>query len=185
MTDFETGEKYNLITIPLRSFQHLLPVEEQKACLNCVYNHLNPGGWLIIDVYQPRLERLYPNSKYDNENEDLHEITLPDGRKLRRTTRTAGYHRELQYNDIEMIYYVTHPNGETERLVQAFPMRYVFRYEMEHLLSLCGFKVVELFGNFDMSAFTTDSPEMIFVAEKTGEKHYIICMIYRPEEYIS
>ncbi len=166
MTNIDIGEKYNLVTIPFRSFQHLLPVDEQKACLNCIHRHLNQGGRLIIDVYHPRPERLYPNPKYDNEVEDLPEIELPDGRKLRRTNRTAGYHREQQYNDVEIIYYVTHPGGEKERLVQAFPMRYLFRYEMEHLLNICKFKVVDLFGNFDMSAFTADSPEMIFVAEK-------------------
>jgi hypothetical protein len=65
-----------------------------------------------------------------------------------------------------LIYYVSHPDGRIERLVQAFPFRYVFRYEMEHLLDLCGFKVVDLFGNFDKSAYSNDSPEMIFVAAK-------------------
>ena len=45
-------------------------------------------------------------------------------------------------------------------------MRYFFRYEMEHLLELCGFRVTDLFGDFDGSEFTAGSPEMIFVAEK-------------------
>ena len=45
-------------------------------------------------------------------------------------------------------------------------MRYYFRYELEHLLELCGFKVVGLFGDFDKSEFTSDSQEMVFVAEK-------------------
>ena len=38
--------------------------------------------------------------------------------------------------------------------------------EVEHLLARCGFRVAELFGNFDKSPLTDDSPEMIFVAEK-------------------
>jgi SAM-dependent methyltransferase len=166
MTDFATGETYNLVIVPLRSFQHLLPVAEQKVCLNCVHQHLNPQGRLIIDVFHPSPDRLVPNPKYTNELEDLPETELPDGRKLRRTNRTAGFHREQQYNDIEIIYYITHPDGRKERLVQSFPMRYLYRYEMEHLLALCGFRVVNLFGDFDGSEFATDSPEMIFVAEK-------------------
>jgi SAM-dependent methyltransferase len=168
MTDFATGETYSLVIIPFRSFQHLLPVEEQKACLNCVHKHLSPHGKLIIDVFHPRPDKLVPNAKYTNELEDLSETQLPDGRKLRRTNRTAGFHREQQYNDIEIIYYITHPDGRKERLVESFPMRYLYRYEMEHLLALCGFRVVKLFGNFDRSEFSTDSPEMIFVAEKVG-----------------
>jgi hypothetical protein len=100
------------------------------------------------------------------EREDLSERELPDGRKLRRTNRTAGFYRDRQYNDIEIIYYVTHPDGKTERLVESFPMRYFFRYEMEHLLELGGFKVVDLFGNYDSSAFSEASTEMIFVSTK-------------------
>jgi hypothetical protein len=56
-------------------------------------------------------------------------------------------------------------------LVYAFPYRYFFRYEVEHLLVRCGFRVVELFGNFDKSPLVDDSPEMIFVAEKCEEYH--------------
>jgi hypothetical protein len=94
------------------------------------------------------------------------DITLPDGSTLRRTVRTAAFHPEAQYNDVEIIHYVKHPDGRQERLVHAFPMRYFFRYEMEHLLAVCGFKIAEFYGNFDRSPFTADSPEMIFVAEK-------------------
>jgi hypothetical protein len=107
-----------------------------------------------------------PNPKYAAEKEDMPETQLPDGRQLRRASRMAAFHREQQYNDIELIYYVTHPDGKTERLVQSFPMRYYYRYEMEHLLELCRFKVVDLFGDFDRSAYASDSPEMIFIAEK-------------------
>jgi hypothetical protein len=95
-------------------------------------------------------------------------MTLPDGRVVKRTSRTAAFHHDEQYNEIELIYYVQHPEGKKERLVHALPMRYFYRYEVEHLLSLCGFKVMEFYGDFDKSAFREDSPEMIFVAEKTG-----------------
>ncbi len=148
MTDFKTGEKYKLVTIPFRPFQHLITIEEQKACLNCIRRHLATHGRLIIDVFNPNPSRLVPDSKYTDEVEDLPEMTLPDGRKLRRASRMAAFHRELQYNDVELIYYVTHPDGRTERLVQSFPMRYYYRYEMEHLLELCRFKVVELIRGF-------------------------------------
>ena len=166
MTDFKTGETYSLVTIPFRPFQHLIFVEEQKACLNCINEHLNPQGRLIFDVFHPKLARLIDSEKYTEEIEDVPETLLPDGRNLRRTNRTAAFHRDQQCNDIELIYYVTHPDGKTERLVQSFPMRYFFRYEVEHLLELCGFRVVELFGDFDRSELRDDSPEMIFVAEK-------------------
>jgi SAM-dependent methyltransferase len=170
MTDFSTGERYALITIPFRPFQHLVTVAEQRACLACIRQHLAPGGRCIIDVFNPRFDMLTPNPTIMQEREDLPEMELPDGRKVRRAGRLAGFHREQQYNDIELIYYITYPDGQTERMVQAFPMRYYFRYEMEHLFELSGMRVVELFGDFDKSAYSGDSPEMIFVAERK-ERH--------------
>ena len=167
MTSFHTGETYSLVTVPCRAFQLLISIEEQQSCLECIYRHLASGGLFILDIFNPYPPRLVPDPKYTAEIEHPPETELPDGRKLRRASRTSAFHREQQYNDIEITYYVSHPDGKTERLVQSFPMRYFFRYEVEHLLNLCGFRVVELFGDFDRSAFSNDSPEMIFVAEKS------------------
>jgi SAM-dependent methyltransferase len=166
MTDFNTGETYSLVTTPFRPFQHLITVVEQKACLNCANRHLTPGGLLILDLFHPYPPSLVPDPEYMVEKEAIAEMELPDGRRLRRTNRTVDYHREQQYNNFELIYYVTHPDGREERLVQAFPFRYFFRFEVEHLLEICGFRVVDIFGNFDRSPFSNDSPEMIVVAEK-------------------
>ncbi|MFC1932916.1 class I SAM-dependent DNA methyltransferase [Chloroflexota bacterium] len=166
MTDFATGETYALVTIPFRPFQHLISVEEQKACLNCVNRHLVPGGLLVFDVFHPYPPRLVYNPEYTVETEDMPETELPAGRKLRCTSRMAAFHRDQQYNDIELIYYLTYPDGRTERLVQSFPMRYFFRYELEHLLALCGLQVIEIFGDFNNSKFSSDSPDVIFVTAK-------------------
>jgi len=166
MTDFHIDEKYALVTLPFRPFQHLITVEEQKNCLGCIRQHLKPRGKLVFDVFNPNPARLVPNPEYTIEKEDLPETLMPDGRRVRRTNRTLGFHREQQYNDFELIYYVIHPDSRTERLVMSFSMRYYFRYEIEHLLELSRFRVVDLFGDFDRSAYASDSPEMIFIAEK-------------------
>ncbi|UCD57495.1 MAG: class I SAM-dependent methyltransferase [Candidatus Hydrogenedentota bacterium] len=165
MAGFNLNDTFNLVTTPFRSFQHLLSVEEQLACLRCVNDHLRPGGTLILDLFQVDLGILN-NPDYAKETEDFSDVNLPNGGKLRRTGRIAAFHRAEQYNDVELIHYVTHPDGRVERLVQAFPYRYFFRYEVEHLLARCGFKVVDVFGSYDKSPLADDSPEMIFVAEK-------------------
>jgi len=77
----------------------------------------------------------------------------------------AAFHRAEQRNDVEMIFSIRHPDGHQERLVFAWPLRYFFRYEVEHLLARCGFKVSAEYGDFDRTPIRDDSPEMIFVAE--------------------
>ncbi len=72
-----------------------------------------------------------------------------------------------QINYVELIYYVTYPDGREERLVHAFPMRYLFRFEAEHLLARCGFEVEQVYADFDKSPYGAKYPgELIFVAKK-------------------
>ncbi|MDH4155792.1 MAG: class I SAM-dependent methyltransferase [candidate division Zixibacteria bacterium] len=163
MTDFDLGGKFKLVIIPFRPFQHLLATDEQLACLRCINRHLDADGKLVFDVFQVDLNMVCDPHAAE-EVEDVSEYEIPDGRRLRRSGRVAAFHRAEQYNDVELIYYVTSADGTTERIVHAFPLRYFFRYEIEHLLARCGFKIIELFGDFDKSPLTDGSPEMIFVA---------------------
>jgi len=168
MADFNIGETFRTAIIPFRAFQHLIDFKAQLSCFKNVNRHLKLHGRLIFDLFQVNL-KIITKPLTGEEHEDTPEHELPDGRKFRRTGRIVAYHRTEQYNDVELIHYVTDKNGKTERLVQAFPMRYFFKYEVYHLLALCGFEVVELFGDFDKSPLGDDSPEMIFIAEKTKE----------------
>ena len=168
MADFKLAKTFALVTTPFRPFQHLVSVEEQMSCLACVNRHLAKDGRLILDVFHPDPTKLAGPVTLE-EIEDVAEVPLPGGRKLRRTYRSVAFRRHEQVNDVELIFYVTHPDGRTERFVQAFPMRYFYRYEIEHLLARTGFRVVELFGDYDQSPFLNNSPEMIFVAERVEE----------------
>jgi SAM-dependent methyltransferase len=165
MTGFDLGESFALISIPFRGFQHLLRVEEQLGCLDAARRHLAPGGRLIFDAFHPNPRYLH-DPEYLEEREEFEETPLPDGRRFRRTWRIASYRRTEQINEVEFIYYLTHADGAKERIVGPFPLRYFFRYELEHLLARAGFRVANLYGEFDRSTLADDSPEMIFVAEK-------------------
>jgi len=163
MAQFDLGEKFRLVIIPFRPFQHLLEVRQQMDCLDCVRKHLAPDGRLILDVFQTDAERMH--DPVHMREVPVTEYKTTDGRQVRITERVAAFHRAEQINDVEMIYSVTHPGGRTERLVFAWPLRYFFRYEVEHLLARCGFRVEALYGDFDRTPIRDESPEMIFVAE--------------------
>ena len=70
-------------------------------------------------------------------------FTTPDGRHIIRRQMICSRDYANQVNQIELIYYVTHPDGRKERLVHASAMRYLYRFEAEHLLVRCGFEVEE------------------------------------------
>lgn len=164
MTAFDLGEKFALIIIPFRPFQHLLAVEDQLACLNAAKRHLAPDGRLVFDLFQTDARRMH-DPFFLTERPVPGDVTLADGRIVRVRERTIAFHRAIQCNDVELIYCVTHPGGRAERLPNPFRIRYFFRYEVEHLLARAGFRVAELFGDFTRSPLRDDSPDMIFIAE--------------------
>jgi SAM-dependent methyltransferase len=50
--------RFNLALVALNSFSHLLTLEDQIASLQRIYEHLEPGGLLLLDLFNPDLERL-------------------------------------------------------------------------------------------------------------------------------
>ena len=165
MTNFDLHQRFRLVIIPFRPFQHLLEVQRQLDCLAQARKHLEANGRLILDFFQTDARRMHDPEFL--EERQAAEYFMPDGRKVRLTERVTAFHRADQVNDVEMIYHVTHADGREERLLMAFPFRYFFRYEVEHLLARCGFQVNQTFGDFDRSALQDRSPEMIFVARAT------------------
>ena len=167
MRRFDLPRTFTLATIPFRPFQHLVTVEDQIACLESIRRHLVDDGRLILDLFNPWLDALV-NREIGQEYNDEPEFSTPDGRRVVRRHRTVAHDRFNQVNQFELIYYVTHPDGRQERLVHAFAMRYVFRFEAEHLLARCGFEVEQLYAGFDKSPYGSQYPgELIFVARKT------------------
>jgi SAM-dependent methyltransferase len=165
MCDFDLGRRFALAMIPFRPFQHLITVEEQLGCLRCANRHLEAHGKLIIDMFHLNYLKVF-GPGWDERHQDLDNHELPDGRKISRWYRTVARHESEQYLDVEMVYELTNGDGTAEQVVQAFPFRWFFRYEVEHLLARCGFAVAEIVGDFDGSPFGDESQQMIFIAEK-------------------
>lgn len=166
MREFDLGEQFSLVTMPFRPFQHLQTVEEQLSCLHAVHKHLEPGGKLILDLFNPSM-KMISSDFTEQEFGDEPEFTMADGRRALRRMRLPHKDVFKQISDAEIIYYVTHPSGKKERLVHKFKMRYLFRFEAEHLLARCGFEVEHLYAGYDKSSFGSKNPgELIFVARK-------------------
>ena len=164
MRSFDLGRTFHLVTFPFRPFQHLLTVEDQLACLETVRRHLVPGGRLVLDLFNPSLYFLAEDDVGQEKGEEP-EFSMPDGRRVVRWHKIVNRDLSAQVQHVELIYYVTHPDGRKERLVDDFPMRYLFRFEAEHLLARCGFEVEAVYGGSDRQPFGTTYPgELILLA---------------------
>jgi SAM-dependent methyltransferase len=168
MRDFELGEAFNLVTMPFRPFQHLLTVEDQLSCLGSVRRHLVDGGALILDLFNPSLEALTSPARGEECGHEP-EFVMEDGRRVRRCYKVLADDLIGQTRHVEMIYHVTHPDGRTERLVDSLKLRYLFRFEAEHLLARAGFAVEHAYGDYNKTPLGSTCPsELVFVARRTG-----------------
>jgi SAM-dependent methyltransferase len=166
MEQFEIEQKFALVFSAFRSFQILETAEQQMSCLACVRDHLIDGGRLILDVFDPHLPFLIDEKLKEEWGRD-DRFAMPDGRAVEVRYRNPEVDLARQTIDCEQIFYVDHPDGRKERLVQSFRLRYLFRYELEHLLVRSGFEIEEVFGGFDRCPFGTHRPgEIIAIARK-------------------
>ncbi len=166
MRSFNLGRHFPKVFIPFRAFQHLVETREQLDCLACIHEHLNPGGELVLDLFNPSITRLAAAIEPEVYMEEP-PFEMPDGRIVVRGHRIIATDPVRQVNQAEIKYAIDHPDGRKEELIHNFEMRYLFRYEAEHLLARAGFVVDEVFGAYDGSEFGSKLPgELILVAHK-------------------
>ena len=155
----------DLVIAPFHVLQHFTSIEDQLGVFALARRVVRPGGRFLFDAFNPA----YPLMTHDRsaEVEDVAERPLGDGRHVRRTVRVLATHWAEQVIDVELIYYVR-SGGHTERVVQAFPMRWFTPAELEHLVARAGFRLEAKYGGFDRQPLTDESPEIVVVA-KGGE----------------
>lgn len=167
MRSFDLPGLFDLITVPFRPIQHLNAVDEQMRAFECIHRHLSDTGHLVFDVFFPSLEALVAKNLGEEIGEEP-EFTTPNGEKVVRRHRVLVRDPINQMNQVELIYYVTFPDGRKERCVHAFSMRHFFRFELEHLLARCGFELVTIYGDFEGHTLNEEhSAEMICVARQS------------------
>jgi SAM-dependent methyltransferase len=167
MRRFDLGRQFDLITAPFRGFQHLLTVEDQQRALGAIRRHLADGGRFVLDLFNPSLlflgdERWLVNPLVEPA------FSMPDGRSVVRSYRIVGRDHFAQVQQLEMCYDVTWPDGHTEHRTSRFFLRYLFRFEAEHLLVREGFRIDALYGDYERHAYgeTAYPGELVFVCRK-------------------
>jgi len=165
MTSFDLGRRFSSIISPFGGFQHLCTVGEQLACLACCRAHLRPRGTLVLDLFNP--SPVPTDCLQDEPADDEDPVTVvewTDGRRIRSWITVVGYRPAEQVNECVLVCEIVEADGSRRRISDAFPLRYLFRYELEHLLVRAGFELVDLYGDYDRSPFADESPGMIAVA---------------------
>jgi ubiquinone/menaquinone biosynthesis C-methylase UbiE len=169
MTAFEFDKSFSLIVVPLDTFTSLRSVEQQRAALLKIGEHLNAAGLLVVDVVNP--------------------ITLPtaseEGLVRLRHRSTVGATTYTVFDSVEvdpaaqqMILHLTYEvsrDTELARECADLDVRWLYRFEFEHLCASAGLRVLHVYGNYDLSPYETASPRMVFVAEAVCRSRFGRC----------
>lgn len=173
MRDFDLKTRFALIFIPYRAFLHLLtPTDEREALLN-IRRHLADDGRLVLNIFDPRLDMIAAHlgplgGAIKKDDEFIHPET---GRRVI-VWDTRQYRPEYQIVEQEFIFEELDARGVTiARTLSSYTLRYIFRYEMQYLLEVCGYEIEQLYGDFERNPFHYGG-EQIWIARPRLESHH-------------
>ena len=156
MCDFDLAKTFSLIILPNNTLCHLLSLDDFEACLASVKKHLARGGKFVVDVFVPKVELLvevpgerFPFSEYDD----------PDGRGRIVVTESYVYEPDTQIKRITIHHAI---RGE-EEIEGELNMRMYFPQELDALVKYNGFVIDDKYGDYDHTAFGTQSEKQLMV----------------------
>ena len=163
---FDIGRKFNVALVPFRSFQVLLTPEDQRACLDRFRAHLDRGGRLVLDLFDPLYAALGKDPPASIRSRA--EVPLPG----RGTTLV----QEISRDSVDPVNQVLHETWTFEerdasgtllrREQERLRMRWSFRWEMRHLFALAGFEVEAEYSDFKESP-PAYAKEQVWVLRRT------------------
>jgi SAM-dependent methyltransferase len=168
MADFDLGMEFDFIAMAYRTFMHLLTVQEQRTCLECVRKHLKEDGVFILNLWAARPSDIAQNAGSQQSGFHLAgRHPIPDTECDLVHYCSSHFDEHCQRITEEHLLHEVDERGtvlstSTLPLVRAWATP----REMEHLLRAAGFEVEALFGDFDCHPLSSTSTEMIWIVKK-------------------
>lgn len=161
MSTLALDQRFGLVFVPARSFQHLLTIELQKKALDAFYRHLLETGRLVLHLFDPRLDFLIDASGTMPGLSGAHPET---GRRfVGDVVKTTLDHVNQVRRDVWRYREVGATGEVLAEETREMALRWTYRWELHHLLALCGF-VVEAEYSDHVGSGPAYGKELILVA---------------------
>lgn len=163
MTDFSLDQKFKFAFISYSSFQQLLSVEDQIKCLETVKLHLKEDGVLALDI-NPHIcdgpdvleKEIAYIADYPANNS---RVTMFTSHKIDRKNQIK--HWKDTYVEVDV-------NGNKREFINYISLKECSYDHMKMLFEKCGFKIINIFGDFDGRKVTQYSENVIYVVTQTS-----------------
>ena len=161
--DFARPERFGLAFVAINSFMHLETSADQLAALRKLHDHLAPGGLLALDLFNPNPSEF---AQIDGVMLLDKTFTLPNSGNLVQKYVVREVDLAAQHLAVTFCYDELDDAGHVTRTVIPFGMRWLYRFEAEHLLVRAGFAVESVYGSYDLDDYTSDAPRLLIVARR-------------------
>jgi len=149
MTDFQAERKYALAIIARSGFMHLTsPALQRKALVN-IRENLLPNGMLTLNTFAPDVHTQYRQVNTTPEDYSFRlEYTNRNGQR-ERIYNAISYNPEMQVMFGNWKFETLDGEGNvTATRIRPLQMRQTYRTEMEYLVELSGFTVVDVYADY-------------------------------------
>ncbi len=152
------NEKFDWAVLVFNTILAFPTLEELDAVLAGVVRHLKPDGKFWVEMFQPNLEIL---ARPKSEKLDPALMYIPELKRTvyRETTVVRDPSKQIQ--EITFTYRWFDPKGRPHEEKLRFELTYIFPRELRILLERNGLTIKKLYGDYDGSRLTADSPRMI------------------------
>lgn len=166
MTSFTLPKSYRLIQIPFRSILHNTTEAARLACLRHCYDHLQPGGLLAFDVFQPSEEYM---TAFEGDFEGLFRMDAPylleNGFLL--LSEWNSYDRQAQTVRAVHRYELLTTRGRiSESLYQILDLAFLYPRDLEGLLREAGFDQIVLGSDFSNQPVHPGARDITVIARR-------------------
>ncbi len=158
MRSFSINTEFDAVFIPFNSIHHLYSNEDLFSTLHSAHEHLVNDGCLIIDYFNPNIRYIVEN---ENKSVSIGSYTTQDGRKVV-VNQTMKYEDDTQINRIKWQYII----NNSEHSTQSLDMRIFYPRELDFYIESHNLKIIDKYGDYDMSEFKADSPKQLIICRK-------------------
>ena len=163
MQHFQLNEQFERVIIPYSGFYYLPDHTALRDCLNSIWDHLTPGGQLILDAYAA--DGFHEQRLAGDADEDGFSgvATVDVGNARYEVSERSIWNPTKQTIDVSYRYQPTIGDSIEVRL----PHRYILASQLRDEAVATGFERMDLWGGFDQLPYDpAGSDLMVFRATK-------------------
>jgi SAM-dependent methyltransferase len=145
----------------INSWLHLPDAEAHLDALRALRAVVVSGGLLLLDLMVPEPHYL---ATLDGRLTCEFSTTLPDGDRL---DKLVSRTHDLATQTIQTTVYYDRTQsgaGQLRRAVGHYETRYLHRFELEHLLERAGWRLISLYGSYELDPYGADAERMLALA---------------------